>query len=81
VHVRQWLLAEVRARLVAVNKSFAAIDQQAAGTWAPFGKAGTTSEAPFLSTVANFYMTCPISRASKTMADCMASRAQLMAAE
>ncbi|MDP1748449.1 MAG: NADH-quinone oxidoreductase subunit NuoG [Reyranella sp.] len=74
-------LDEVRARLVAVNKNFAALDQQAAGSWGMFGKAGTVSDAPFVSPIANFYMTCPISRASKTMAECMASRAQLMAAE
>ena len=74
-------LAQVRSRLVAVNKVFAAVDHQAAGAWGPFGKAGSTTDAPFASTVANFYMTCPISRASRTMAECMASRAQLMAAE
>ena len=74
-------LHQIRARLVAVNKVFAAIDQQAPAAWGSFGKAGTTSDAPFKSTVPNFYMTCPISRASKTMADCMASRSQLMAAE
>ena len=72
---------DVRARLVAVNKSFAALDLQVAGTWGPFGKEGALSEAPFVSPVGNFYMTCPISRASKTMAECMASRAHLMAAE
>ena len=33
-------LDQVRARLVAVNKSFAALDQQAAGAWGAFGKAG-----------------------------------------
>jgi NADH-quinone oxidoreductase subunit G len=74
-------LDQVRARLVAVNKSFAALDQQAAGAWGPFGKAGAMGDAPFVSPVANFYMTDPISRASKTMADCMASRTQLLAAE
>ena len=31
--------------------------------------------------VAVAYMTCPISRSSRTMAECTASRAQLMAAE
>ena len=72
---------DVRARLVAVNKSFAALDLQVAGTWGPFGKEGALSEAPFVSPVGNFYMTCPISRASKTMAECTASRAHLMAAE
>ncbi len=74
-------LDQVRARLVAVNKTFAAIDQQAAGTWGIFGKAGALTDQPFVSPIVNFYMTCPISRASKTMAECMASRAQLMAAE
>jgi NADH-quinone oxidoreductase subunit G len=64
-----------------VNKSFAVLDQQEAGAWGSFGKAGNTSDAPFVSPVANFYMTCPISRASKTMAECMASRAHLLAAE
>ena len=72
---------QVRARLIAVNKSFAALDQQAPGAWGEFGKTGTAGDAPFVSPVANFYMTDPISRASKTMADCMASRTQLMAAE
>jgi NADH-quinone oxidoreductase subunit G len=74
-------LHQVRARLVAVNKVFAAIDQQAPAAWGPFGKAGATTDAPFKSAVPNFYMTCPISRASKIMADCMASRSHLMAAE
>ncbi|WP_428682214.1 NADH-quinone oxidoreductase subunit NuoG [Reyranella sp.] len=74
-------LHQVRARLVAVNKVFAAIDQQAPGAWGPVGKPGATSDAPLKSAVPNFYMTCPISRASKTMADCMVSRAHLMAAE
>jgi len=74
-------LDQVRARLVAVNKSFAALDQQAAGEWGAFGVAGAMTDAPFVSPVANFYMTCPISRASQTMAECMSSRQQLLAAE
>jgi NADH-quinone oxidoreductase subunit G len=74
-------LDQVRARLVAVNRSFAALDQQAAGGWGSFGKPGTTSDAAFVSPVANYYMTCPISRASRTMAECMASRQQVQAAE
>ena len=74
-------LDQVRTRLVAMNKSFAALDQQSAGAWGTFGKVGALTDAPFVSPVANFYMTCPISRASKTMAECMASRAHLMAAE
>ena len=74
-------LDQVRSRLIAVNKSFAALDQQSAGAWGEFGKARNVSDAPFMSTIANFYITDPISRASRTMAECMASRAQLMAAE
>jgi NADH-quinone oxidoreductase subunit G len=74
-------LDHVRARLIAVNRTFAALDQQSAGAWGSFGKQGDVSDTPFVSPIANFYMTCPISRASKTMAECMASRAQLMAAE
>ncbi|WP_395710797.1 NADH-quinone oxidoreductase subunit NuoG [Reyranella sp.] len=73
-------LDQVRARLAAVNKSFADVDQQAAGAWGDFGKAGSLSDAPFVSPIANFYMTCPISRVSRTMAECTASRAQLLAA-
>jgi NADH-quinone oxidoreductase subunit G len=75
-------LDQVRARLVAVNRSFAALGQQAAGGWGSFGEAGPTSDAAFASPVANYYMTCPISRASRTMAECMTSRQQqLLAAE
>jgi NADH-quinone oxidoreductase subunit G len=74
-------LDQVRARLVAVNKCFADLDQQTAGAWGDFGKAGSLSDAPFVSPIANFYMTCPISRVSRTMAECTASRAQLLAAE
>jgi NADH-quinone oxidoreductase subunit G len=74
-------LGQVRSRLVAVNRSFAALGQQQAGGWGSFGKSGDLSEAPFVSPVTNFYMTCPISRASRTMAECTATRAQSMAAE
>jgi NADH-quinone oxidoreductase subunit G len=75
-------IEQVRARLVAENKSFAALDQQAAGAWGAFGTAGPTNDAAFFaSPISNYYMTCPISRASKTMAECMASRQQVLAAE
>ena len=71
----------MRARLVSANKVFAALEQQAPGAWGEFGKAGSLSDAPFASTISNFYMTDPISRASRTMADCMGARTQTMAAE
>ena len=68
---------QVRARLIAVNRVFAALDQQSAGTWGEFGKAGNVADAPFETPIKNFYMTDPISRASRTMAECMASRQQI----
>src|SRR5215212_9056268 len=70
-------LDQVRARLIAVNRSFAALGQRAAGPWGEFGKPGAVSDAPFEAAIKNFYMTDPISRASRTMAECTASRAQL----
>ena len=64
-----------------MNKSFAALEQQAAGAWGEFGKAGAMTDAPFVSPIVSYYMTDPISRASRTMAECVASRQHLMAAE
>jgi len=74
-------LDQVRARLVAVNRSFAALEQQTVGSWGSIGEAGSVGDAPFVSPIANFYMTCPISRASRTMAECIASRQHQLAAE
>ncbi len=74
-------LDQVRARLAVVNRNFAEVDQQHAGTWGQFGRPVPLTSSPLASPITNFYMTCPISRASRTMAECMASRSQLMAAE
>jgi NADH-quinone oxidoreductase subunit G len=65
---------QVRSRLVAVNPIFAALDQQKPGTWGAFGKDGAVSDAPLRSPITNFYMTCPISRSSRVMAECTALR-------
>ncbi|HEY4167911.1 MAG TPA: molybdopterin-dependent oxidoreductase, partial [Reyranella sp.] len=74
-------LDQVRARLIAVNRVFAELDQQSPGAWGEFGKSGgSVSDAPFETPIKNFYMTDPISRASRTMAECMASRQQMLAA-
>jgi len=67
-------LGQVRARLVTANRTFAALDQQAAGPWGEFGRPGPVSDAPFEPAIKNFYMTDPISRASRTMAECIESR-------
>ncbi|MDH3241023.1 MAG: NADH-quinone oxidoreductase subunit NuoG [Alphaproteobacteria bacterium] len=63
-------LGELRARMVEVNTVFASLDQVIAARWEEFGTPGEMGSAPFVSPVANFYMTDPISRASVTMAKC-----------
>jgi len=65
-------LAGVRSRLAAVNPVFAAPDRIVPAAWAGFGAEGVPTSAPLRSPVANYYMTDPISRASKTMAECTA---------
>jgi NADH-quinone oxidoreductase subunit G len=66
-------LAQVRNRLVEVNSVFDAIDRTPRATWGPFGTEGTPSGQSLTSPIENFYMTDPISRASKTMAECTAT--------
>lgn len=63
-------LDDVRAALRQDHATFAAIDTIEFADWGPFGAAGSMDDAPFAYPVDNFYMTDPISRASKTMAEC-----------
>ncbi len=67
-------LSQLRAKLYATHPHFAAIDQVAAGetsTIAALAKiGGRVTKQPFVSPVADFYMTNPIARASATMAEC-----------
>ena len=65
-------LDAVRARLTAVSPVFANIDHIVPVAWGPFGTSGALSDAPMVSPIANFYQTDPISRASPTMAQCVA---------
>ena len=68
-------LAELRARLAAVNPVFATVEdvRRLAGTDTS-GPAGTGafSDAAFVPAIQNYYQTDPISRASPTMAACVA---------
>jgi len=64
-------LADVRARLAAVNPVFAEPDTVEPAAWGPFGAKGAIGTAPLVSAVANFYLTDPIGRASETMARCV----------
>ena len=65
-------LGDVRRRLVEINPLFDRVDEVVPASWDSFGDAtGAGAEAaPFASTITNFYMTDPISRASETMAKC-----------
>ena len=68
-------LEGLRAHMVRTNAVFAEVDVAAANRtarteWTAFGTTGEMNASPFINAVENFYMTDPISRASKTMARC-----------
>jgi len=66
-------IAQVRARLAAVNPAFAELDQPLKAAWKSFGTEGKADKAPFAVAVENFYQTDSVTRASKTMAACTAA--------
>jgi NADH-quinone oxidoreductase subunit G len=61
---------QVRAAMRSANPVFAAIDAVTKAEWKPFGAAGSVSATAFNYPIKNYYMTDPISRASRTMAQC-----------
>ena len=63
-------LAQVRARMVFINPLFAGVDKIQPAEWKAFGAAGAIAASGFDYPVKNYYMTDPISRASRTMAQC-----------
>lgn len=72
-------LNAVRARLAEVAPHMERTTEVEPSTWLNGSTyahipAGTTSDAPFTSSVANFYMTDAISRASVTMAKCTSTK-------
>jgi len=67
-------LDQLRDRLEAANPVFRAENTLQPATWEEFGADGTPSELGFAPAIANYYMTDPISRASKTMAECTARK-------
>jgi NADH-quinone oxidoreductase subunit G len=81
----------LRAKLIGEIESFGQIDHApGSATAADFdpaqlGEAGDVADAPFASPITDFYLTNPVARASKTMAECSAlvadARAELQAAE
>ncbi len=74
-------LKALRAQLIAAHPHFAATDAIVAG--APYDAAaliaagGACASAPFVSPVADYYLTNPIARASVVMAECSALRLDL----
>ncbi len=84
-------LNALRAGLIGEIESFGQIDHApGSATAADFdpaqlGEAGDVADAPFASPITDFYLTNPVARASKTMAECSAlvadARAELQAAE
>ena len=64
-------LAELREALCADHPHFADADDIAPAKWASFGGWAKLSAEPVGQAFDNFYMTCAISRASETMAECV----------
>jgi NADH-quinone oxidoreductase subunit G len=64
-------LISLRAQMIEKVPVLGAIDEQMPGVWGEFGEKGLVEDEPMQSAVKNFYMTCPISRASPTMARCV----------
>jgi len=63
-------LAELRDALCEAVPHFAMPDQVGAAKWVKFGGRAKLSSQPVTNAIENFYMTCAISRASETMAEC-----------
>lgn len=65
-------LGMLRRRMLELAPHFSGVDKLSAAAWGAFGTAGGVTDAPFASTVADFFLTNPIARASATMAECSA---------
>ena len=63
-------LLQIRERIVGEWAHFGEIDIAPDTKWVKFGKKGKLLKAGFANPIKNFYMTDPIARASKTMAEC-----------
>jgi NADH-quinone oxidoreductase subunit G len=68
-------LAALRAHLVSAYPSFAKEDAVSQAAWGAFGKAGPIDATPFAYPISDFYRTDAVSRASPTMAECAAVKA------
>jgi NADH-quinone oxidoreductase subunit G len=64
-------LGELRDDLIEAVPHFAMADQISPAKWVKFGSKTKLKDASVTAAIDNFYMTCAISRASETMADCL----------
>jgi NADH-quinone oxidoreductase subunit G len=66
-------LEALRHKMAKIYPVFANLDERVPAEWGTFaGSGGKLGEGAFAPAIANYYMTCPISRASETMAECSA---------
>jgi NADH-quinone oxidoreductase subunit G len=65
-------LGQLRTAMIAQVPHLARVDQIASAEWGPFGAEGALGDAPFATPIRDFYLTNPITRASRTMAECSA---------
>ena len=63
-------LDSLRARMVEIAPTFGAVDEIATATWDEFGAPGEISGEAFTGSMADFYLTDAVARASDTMAKC-----------
>ncbi len=66
-------LLELREKMVEAAPHFAEVDQIVAAEWGEFGAEGALTEAAFVNPITDFYLTNPISRSSRIMAECSAT--------
>ncbi len=62
----------LRRRILEAAPHFGSVDKITPAAWGVFGVNGIPNDTPFVSAVADFYLTNPIARASSTMAECSA---------
>lgn len=71
VHLPLDTLDQVRGRAAAINPVLGCVDTLRPAPWGDFGGDGPLLADPFVAAIETYHMTCPISRASPTMAACV----------
>lgn len=67
-------LEQLRTKLAADYPTFGVVDALPMAEWGTFGTSGLSDGPAFESAVRDFYLTNPIARASRTMAECVKAR-------